>query len=199
MAIRFGASALGLVSAMPSGPGIISEELIAEIASQVPPAVDTFLLTCKQDAASVIAQQKRTGVNTFQLTDRFPIDEYKKLRESLPEISIVQVIHVMGDESLREAVSVSSHVDAVLLDSGNPTLPVKQLGGTGRKHNWDISKRIREEVHVPVYLAGGLTPENVRQAVELVQPFGVDVCSGVRTNGRLDEEKLYAFFQNAQL
>ncbi|MBI3192934.1 MAG: phosphoribosylanthranilate isomerase [Ignavibacteriae bacterium] len=195
LAIRCGASALGLVTEMPSGPGPIPESLITEIAATVPPGVATFLLTCKQTPDEVIEQQRRTRVNTIQLVDAFPIDGYSKLQQAMPGIRIVQVIHVRDESSIKEAQIVAPHVDALLLDSGNPSLTVKELGGTGRVHDWNISKKIRESVSVPVFLAGGLKPENVGEAIQQVQPFGVDVCSGVRTNGKLDENKLKLFFE----
>lgn len=196
LAIRYGASALGLVSEMPSGPGPIPEDLIARIASRIPPGVDSFLLTCKQDPIAVIEQHRRTRTTAIQLVDSFPLAGYSKLRVGMPGIRIIQVIHVRDDSSLDEAKSVALHVDALLLDSGNPGAAVKELGGTGRTHNWEISRRISQEVGIPVYLAGGLKPENIGEAAVRVQPFGVDVCSGVRTNGKLDEAKLAAFFQN---
>jgi phosphoribosylanthranilate isomerase len=195
LAIKHGASALGLVSEMPSGPGVISDALIAEIAAIVPPAIATFLLTSKQDVSSIIAQQRRCCINTLQLVDRLQSGSYQELRSALPGISIVQVIHVIGKESIEEAEAVAPHVDALLLDSGNPDLAIKELGGTGRTHNWRLSKIIRERVHVPVFLAGGLKPDNVGAAIRQVGPFGVDVCSGVRTNGTLDKSKLEAFFR----
>ena len=194
MAVECGASAVGLVSAMPSGPGPIAEELIAEIAARVPPGVATFLLTCRQDAASLVEQQRRCRVNTIQLCDRVAPDVYSELRAQLPGVSLVQVVHVRGEESVAEALSVEPFVDALLLDSGNPSLAVKELGGTGRTHDWRISRRIVEASGVPVFLAGGLKPENVAEAFETVRPFGLDVCSGVRTDGRLDAEKLKRFF-----
>jgi phosphoribosylanthranilate isomerase len=194
LAVRYGASALGLVSAMPSGPGVIEENSIAEIAATVPPGVATFLLTCKHDAASIIAQQRRCRANTLQLCDVVERDCYEKLRAALPGIALVQVIHVSGEVSVAEARSVAAHVDAILLDSGNQKLAVKVLGGTGRKHDWRISRKIVETVPVPVYLAGGLSPENVTTAIREVGPFGLDVCSGLRTNGNLDEAKVKQFF-----
>src|SRR5919112_1375223 len=195
-AVECGASALGLVSAMPSGPGVIPEELIAEIAARAPPTVATFLLTCRQDAASIIEQQRRCRVNTLQLCDRVPPEVYAGLRAELPGVSLVQVVHVRGEESFEEALTVARHADALLLDSGNQSLAVKELGGTGRTHDWRVSRRIVEASPVPVFLAGGLRPENVADAVEAVRPFGLDVCSGVRTNGKLDERKLREFFKN---
>ena len=194
MAIDAGASAVGLVSAMPSGPGPIPEELIAEIAATIPPGVSSFLLTCLQDAASIIDQQRRLGVNTIQICDRLTHGSYQDLREALPGISLVQVVHVTGPEAVDEAISVALHVDAILLDSGNQSLAIKELGGTGRTHDWNLSRTIREAIAVPLFLAGGLNPSNVAAAIREVQPFGIDVCSGLRTNGNLDREKLESFF-----
>jgi len=197
-AIRAGASALGLVSAMPSGPGVIGDELIAGIAARVPPGVATFLLTCATDADAIVRQQRAARVNTLQLVDAVPPDVYPVLRAELPGIALVQVIHVRGPESVDEAREVAPHVNAILLDSGNPAAAVKELGGTGRVHDWEVSRRIREAVGVPVYLAGGLRPDNVAEAVARVGPFGLDVCSGVRTDGRLDPAKLAALVTAAR-
>ena len=193
LAINYGASAVGLVSAMPSGPGVISEELIAEIVSVLPPGVSSFLLTSKQSSEEIIEQQKRTGVNTIQIVDRLIYGSYNDFKKALPAVSIFQVIHVKDEGSTKEAIEVAPKVDGLLLDSGNQALPVKQLGGTGRTHNWNISFNICRSVNVPVFLAGGLNYENVELAVKKVMPFGVDVCSGVRSNGRLDETKLSLF------
>ena len=193
-AIRMGASAVGLVSRMPSGPGPIEEELIAKIVSTVPRGIETFLLTSETSAAAIIAQQRRTGASTLQLVDRVEDGAHQAIREALPGIRIVQVIHVTGEESLAEAIAMAREADALLLDSGNPSLPVKELGGTGRRHDWSISRRIVESSPVPVWLAGGLNASNVGEAIKGVRPFGVDVCSGVRTDGRLDPDKLSVFF-----
>jgi phosphoribosylanthranilate isomerase len=111
---------------------------------------------------------------------------------------LVQVVHVTGPEAVDYAAEVATKVDALLLDSGNPALAVKQLGGTGRTHDWTLSLRIRDAVKVPVFLAGGLTAANVGEAIAVVQPFCVDVCSGVRTDGHLGPAKLRAFFDAVQ-
>ncbi|HEX8694915.1 MAG TPA: phosphoribosylanthranilate isomerase [Longimicrobium sp.] len=199
IAIRAGASALGLVSAMPSGPGVIGDELIAEIAARVPPGVATFLLTSSTDPARIVSQQRGAQVNTLQLVDAVEPDALRELRAELPGVALVQVIHVRGPESVDEARRVAPLVHAILLDSGNPAAAVKELGGTGRVHDWELSRRIREAVDVPVYLAGGLRSENVAEAVGRVGPFGLDVCSGVRTDGRLDADKLARFVAAATL
>ena len=194
LAVAWGAAAVGLVSEMPSGPGVIAEELISEIAATLPPAIGSFLLTCKTDSRAIIEQQRRLRVNTIQICDRLDLSSYQILREALPGVSLVQVIHVNGPESVAEAISVAPLVNGILLDSGNQTLAVKELGGTGRTHDWKLSVQIREAIDVPLFLAGGLKAENVADAIRQVRPFGVDVCSGVRTDGRLDEVKLREFF-----
>lgn len=199
LAIRYGASALGLVSEMPSGPGVIDEESITRIAESVSPPIATFLLTSKQNAEEIIMQHLRTKTNTLQLVDHLPDEELLILRERLPAIKLVQVIHVLDESSVEEAKKVQHFVDALLLDSGNPRLKVKELGGTGRIHNWEISRSIVESVTVPVFLAGGLNEENVDEAIEAVQPFGLDICSGVRSNGALDEQKLKVFLEKVQM
>lgn len=197
LAVRCGANAVGLVSAMPSGPGVIAEETIAEIAATVPPGVATFLLTSKQDATSIITQQRLTRVNTIQLCDRVSAECLHELRAALPGIALVQVIHVTGEESVAEAVAVADKVDALLLDSGNQKLAVKELGGTGRTHDWRLSHAIVEAVKLPVFLAGGLNPDNVAAAIAQVRPYGLDICSGVRTDGKLHQQKLERFIANA--
>jgi phosphoribosylanthranilate isomerase len=151
-------------------------------------------LTCQQNVDAIVAQQRRTRVNTIQICDRLPAGSYAQLREQLPGVSLVQVVHVTGPEAVEEAILIAPQVDAILLDSGNQSLPIKELGGTGRTHDWRLSREIRESIDVPLYLAGGLRPENVAAAIREVQPFGIDVCSGLRTEGRLDPQKLAAFF-----
>jgi len=198
LAIDAGASALGLVSHMPSGPGVIADQLIAEIASTVPPAIGTFLLTSRQSVDEIIAQHRLCRTNTIQIVDHLTHGTHRDLKAALPGIKIVQVIHVAGLESIEEAAAVAPHVDAILLDSGNQKLAIKQLGGTGRTHDWTLSRAIRERIPVPLFLAGGLTPGNVSDAIAAVRPFALDVCSGVRTNGHLDPDKLTRFFAAIQ-
>ena len=195
LAVDAGADALGLVSAMPSGPGPISEEAIAAIVPHVPPPVGTFLLTCRQDVTKVVHQLRRTRCNTVQLCDELQSGTYAELREAVPFVRIVQVIHVDSEASVDQAVRAAPDVDAILLDSGRPSLATKELGGTGRVHDWQLSRRIREAVGpTPVFLAGGLNEANVAEAITAVRPFGIDLCSGVRTDRRLDAGKLGRFF-----
>ena len=187
LAIRAGAWAIGLVARMPSGPGPIADELIAKIAAHVRGRVETFLLTSEQSADAIITHAERTRTTTIQIVDALTAGMYADMRRALPEVKLVQVIHVEDESNIGEALAAAEHVDYLLLDSGRPKQAVKELGGTGRIHDWQISKTIRERSRVPLFLAGGLNPENVGEAVRIVQPFGVDICSGVRINGKLDE------------
>jgi phosphoribosylanthranilate isomerase len=196
LAVDYGASAIGLVARMPSGPGPIPDELIRQIAKTVPPPVATFMLTSETMVSEIIEHHRRTNTNTIQIVDSISSGSYVELKSALPSVKIVQVIHVIDDKSVDEALRISEMVDAILLDSGNPKLKIKELGGTGRVHNWKLSRQIRDKSKCPVFLAGGLTPDNVRQAIEEVQPFAVDVCSGVRTDGHLDRKKLELFVRN---
>ncbi|KAB7730267.1 phosphoribosylanthranilate isomerase [Rudanella paleaurantiibacter] len=196
MAIRAGADALGLVGPMPSGPGVVADDLAAAIVRSVPPPIATFMLTSETSADEIVAHQQRVGANTIQLVDAVPAGTYAQIRAALPAVKIVQVIHVVDERNLAEALqAVAEGADALLLDSGNPTLVIKELGGTGRVHNWQISRQIVDASTVPVFLAGGLRPDNAREAIQTVVPFGLDICSGVRTNGHLDPDKLRAFLE----
>jgi len=196
-AIENGADAIGLVGKMPGGPGPIPDELIRQIAQVIPPPVATFLLTSETTASGIIKHHSRTNTNTIQIVDLLSDGTYSQIKEALPSVKIVQVIHVIDSKSVDLAIRLSENVDALLLDSGNPNLKIKELGGTGRVHNWKLSRQIRDNSRCPVFLAGGLNPDNVRQAIEEVRPYAVDVCSGVRTNGVLDKNKLSAFVTNS--
>ncbi len=195
MAIDYGAAAVGLVGHMPSGPGVIGDDLIHDIAKFVPPPIATFLLTSETKPLEIINHYKRVHTTTIQIVDALEKREYELLRTQLPQTKLVQVIHVLDERSIQEAIEVATFVDAILLDSGNPNLSIKELGGTGRTHNWELSRKIRESISIPVFLAGGLNKDNIKEAIETVRPFGIDLCSGVRTNGRLDEQKLNDFFE----
>lgn len=194
LAISMGASAIGLVSEMPSGPGVISEEKIKNIVKYVNNRADTFLLTSKQNVTEIIEQLKKCNPSTVQIVDKILDGNYNDIKNECPDIKIVQVLHVIDEDDIQEAINISNKVDAILLDSGNQNLAVKELGGTGRVHDWSISKKIVDSVKIPVYLAGGLNPENIKEAIKSVRPFGIDICSGVRLEGKLSKSKLSTFF-----
>lgn len=195
MAISRGVDALGLVGPMPSGPGVISNEVIHQISRAISPPTATFLLTSETTTSGILQHHQKVSTSVIQLVDEVEKKDLILLREELPGIKLVQVIHVLDEESIDTALDVSSYVDALLLDSGNPNLDIKELGGTGRTHNWEISRAIVEQSAKPVFLAGGLNPRNVSKAIEVVRPFGVDVCSGLRRDGQLDSDLLDSFLQ----
>jgi phosphoribosylanthranilate isomerase len=195
LAIAHGAAAIGLVGRMPSGPGIITDELIQSIAKTVLPPIDSFLLTSETTAEAIIEHHNKVNTTTIQMVDALTDRQYHKIREAIPHVKLVQVIHVLDEKSVQEAIEISEWVDAILLDSGNPNLSTKVLGGTGKTHNWDLSKKIRENISIPTFLAGGINKDNIRMAIDHVQPYGIDLCSSVRTNGQLDERKLEELFK----
>ena len=195
LAIAHGAAAIGLVGRMPSGPGIITDELIHSIAKTVLPPIDSFLLTSETTAEAIIEHHNKVNTTTIQMVDALTDRQYHKIREAIPHVKLVQVIHVLDEKAVQEAIEISECVDAILLDSGNPNLSTKVLGGTGKIHNWDLSKKIRENISIPTYLAGGINKDNIRMAIDHVQPYGIDLCSSVRTNGQLDERKLEELFK----
>jgi len=197
LAISYGASAIGLVSEMPSGPGVIEDELIFKISKFAMGKADTFLLTSKQSSSEIIYQLSKCKTTTVQIVDELVDGTYQDIRDGIENIRIIQVVHVSDDRSVEYAILVAqSGVDGLLLDSGSPVSKKKELGGTGRTHNWILSQEIVEKVKIPVYLAGGLNSDNVCDAIQIVKPYGVDICSGVRTNHKLDEQKLKSFVHN---
>lgn len=195
---KYNIDAVGLVGNMPSGPGVISDDLIKMISNAAPPSVSTFLLTSETTSEKIIKHQKKVGASTIQIVDKIVSGTFQEIRNECSGIKLVQVIHVIDEASLEDALSYTNDADALLLDSGNPNLSIKELGGTGRIHNWEISREICSKSTIPVFLAGGLNPQNVKSAIEFVNPFGVDVCSGVRSNGELDENKLIQFINEVK-
>ncbi len=191
IAIDAGADALGLVARMPSGPGPIEDDLIAAIADSIPAPIATFLLTSEVDPDAVVEHVLRTRVNTVQLVDdSVTTDVYAALRDACPAVRIVQVVHVRDKDSVSLALRAAKYVDTLLLDSGNPFARVRELGGTGRTHDWALSREVVQNSPKPTFLAGGINPSNVADAIAQVRPFGIDLCSGVRTAGHLDAAKL---------
>lgn len=198
LALAAGARWLGLVSAMPSGPGVIPDARAAQIVRDLPPGTRTVLLTSRTQADDIARQHAAIDSHALQLVDHVTAGEGRRLRQQCPGVLLLAVIHVIDAGALTQAREAAQWADAVLLDSGNPALAVKELGGTGRTHDWALSRRIRDAIApMPLFLAGGLRPANVAEAVRVVQPFGLDVCSGVRHDGALDAGRLSAFMAAA--
>lgn len=199
-AVAAGALAIGLVAEMPNGPGPIEDAAIARIAAHVRAThgerLWTVLLTSRIDEHAIADHVATTGVNTVQIVDRPSAKTHAHLRRAHPSLRIIQVVHVENDGAIEEARRAGEAVDAILLDSGKPSAALRTLGGTGDVHDWSVSRRVVETCGRPVFLAGGLNPANVAEAVRHVRPFGVDICSGLRDRERgyaLNADKLAAF------
>jgi phosphoribosylanthranilate isomerase len=192
-AIAAGADALGLVAKMPSGPGPINDAEIAALTAQIPPPIASFLLTAEITADAIADHVARTGPTVVQIVSHIDPRDSATLAARLPAVQRVQVIHVESPDALALIPLYAPYIHAFLLDSGRPNAAIPELGGTGRAHDWKISAAFIKASPKPVFLAGGLTAGNVGDAIRQIRPFGVDLCSGVRTAGRLDPAKLGAF------
>jgi phosphoribosylanthranilate isomerase len=145
------------------------------------------------DLEEAVRFYKEIRADFLQLHGNEEVTFVKNLRSLVP-CNIIKTVHVKGEESIQEAKKHSRFSDAILLDTA-----AKEMGGSGKTHDWEISRRIVEAVEKPVFLAGGLTPENVREAVEMVRPYAVDVSSGVeREKGKKDLEKVRKFIEAAK-
>lgn len=195
MALELGVNHVGFVSSMPNGPGIIREEKIRKLAAYAPKDVNTFLLTSHKDTAKIAEQWKYCGTRTIQLCRPMETKGILHLRSLVPMARIVTVIHVQDRTALNRALRVSSVSHAILLDTGDLESPIQKLGGTGRTHDWNISRLIKQRTPTTAWLAGGLNLHNIKHALKAVYPDGIDVCSGVRTNGKLDQKKLSGFIE----
>lgn len=193
LAISHGADALGLVGEMPSGPGVIDDELVREIAERTPPTVETFLLTSRLSGDEIADHVAYCGTTTVQIVQHIEPKEYEQIIKRVSSVRRVQVIHVENQTALDLIDVYEPYVHAFLLDSGRPNAVVAELGGTGRAHDWGISSEFVQRSSKPVFLAGGLNPQNVRAAISAVAPFGLDLCSGVRRNNNLNPQLLDEF------
>lgn len=195
-----GADCIGVVGPMPSGPGPVDDDTARAVIAAAPPGVTPILLTQETEIQGLMRHVRATHATVVQLVRHVDPRLHADIREVLPWVKIVQVVHVEGEAAIELARGYALTADALLLDSGNPSPvhihdgAVETLGGTGRVHDWRLSRQIVSLVEKPVYLAGGVTQANVADAIAAVRPFGIDLCSGVRTLGKLDLRKLTGFF-----
>ena len=195
MAIAHGADALGLVGPMPSGPGPISPQQAGLIAQSLPENIMSFYLTSQTSFETISEEYELVRSTHIQLTDHTESSDRARLKQNYPKVKLVQVVHVIDEDSIQQAIDYQENSDYVLLDSGAPNNSIKELGGTGRTHNWDISKQIVAQSTLPVFLAGGINAGNVRDAIAHVNPYGIDLCSSLRTEDNLDADKLDSFIK----
>ena len=192
-ALTAGANAIGFVAEMPTSTGTIADARIREIVAALAPEVRSFLLTSRTEPEAIVEHQRAMGANTLQFVDRVSAESRAAVRRRLPHVSLVQVVHVVDRNSVQEARRAEAGADALLLDSGLPDAPNRVLGGTGSTHDWSLSQEIVGGAGCPVWLAGGLRPDHVAEAIRQVRPSGVDVCSGLRPGRALDAGLLAAF------
>lgn len=195
-AVDAGSDAIGcLVGLDDDVPDRVETGAAREIFASLPPFVARVLVTHRTAVTDVVDLARVTGAQVVQLHGAFPLDAIPELRRASPHLSIVKCAHVVDEGSIDEALRAAEAADAVLLDSRT----ADRVGGTGRVHDWSISARIVARSPKPVILAGGLTPENVADAIERVHPWGVDVNSGVRgPDGLKSHARIRAFVAAAK-
>ncbi|MEM0923705.1 MAG: phosphoribosylanthranilate isomerase, partial [Pseudomonadota bacterium] len=193
MAAAAGAEYIGLVGPMPSGPGTLTLEDAAEIARSAPPSATPVLLSSATTALDLVREAEAAGAGVIQIVQHVSPGIHAELVAQAPGLECWQVIHVEDRTAVDLIRSFDEQPDAFLLDSGRPARG--ELGGTGRVHDWAISRDCVAATARPVFLAGGLTPENVGEAIRQVRPQGVDLCTGVRLDGRLNAVRLATFMQ----
>ena len=197
IAVRAGADLLGFVAPPLGGLGVIPQPLIAELIRAVPPGCTAVLLTGLTEREDIAAQVRECRPSALQLVRATTPETREGLREEFPGLRLMQVVHVHGEQAIEDALAAQVGSDGLILDSAVLGGETEQLGATGLTHDWSVSARIVAAVSIPVYLAGGLSAANVGAARHTVDPFGLDLCSSVRTDGQLDEGKVQAFVASA--
>ena len=204
-AISFGADALGFqVGMRHKTEDEVSPEEAKAIVASLPPFVSCVIVTHLQDANTIISLKLNQKTTTIQLHDNDDIDlkEISVIREKMPSVRIIKAIPVVVDGSefpLQKLHNYDSIADALILDSVN--MKEDRIGGTDMTHDWKLSKKMVDNSHLPIILAGGLTQDNVQYAIRSVGPYAVDVNSGVkisRTSRRKDPVKVRDFIYQAK-
>ncbi len=196
MIVASGADALGfLIGLVEPNPDQIAPEEAAEIIAQLPPSVSSVLVTQQTDPQVVADLCCCARASAVQLHGGFAPEQIPELRRQVPSVTMIQVVHVAGPDSKMAALHAANFADAILLDSPRHG----GAGGTGKTHDWNLSREIVRACSKPVILAGGLTPENVELAIRTVGPSAVDVHSGVEDGqGNKSKEKLVRFVTRAR-
>ena len=192
-----GADIIGLlVGQEHTSNDFIDKEKAKEIVDYVNGRCDVSLVTHLKNADEIISLTKYIGNNIIQLHSNIEEKEVEKIKKELPNVKLVRLIHISKDGEIFSNIERMKYVDYYLLDSFN--LETNQVGGTGLTHDWNKSSEIVKKLDKPVFLAGGLNPDNVQEAISIVNPYGVDVNSGCKTNGIKDRDKVIEFVRNAK-
>ena len=198
-AIAFGADAVGFLVGQvhPTKSVFISAEAAGQIVAGIPPLCSTVLVTHLARPAEVLRAATAARVTTIQLHGDTDPGEANGIRMQLPNVKLYKAVHVLGETAIGEAQKLVGKVDGIILDTA--IQETGQVGGTGQPHDWRVSRIIVQSIELPIILAGGLTPDNVREAIRLVQPYAVDVNSGVsHPDGTKDRRRLKRFIEEAK-
>ncbi|MDE1169834.1 MAG: phosphoribosylanthranilate isomerase [Verrucomicrobium sp.] len=197
-AIRWGADSIGfLVGQRHTSTDFISAAEAAEIIRRLPPFISKVMVTHFSRAEEILPLVDEACVDTLQLHGQIPPAELQIIRDKRPHLRILKSLHIIDEASVESGVPYYKFVDGFVVDSLNAE--TGQIGGTGMVHDWSISRRVVSRYPIPVILAGGLTPENVQEAIHAVKPFAVDANSGLKdAAGFKDHAKIHAFIDNAK-
>ena len=195
---RLGADALGFTVRLPTGVHDgLTEAKARSIIAALPPFVSSVAITYVDNANEAVALCRYLGATVLQLHGKFPTGDLRLIRAALPHIKLIRAVHVTGPEALVQARSLQRSVDALILDTYDPA--TGRGGATGKTHDWKLSRQIVESIRAPVILAGGLTPDNVAEAIRQVRPWAVDVHTGIENaDGSRNLKKIRAFVEQAK-
>jgi phosphoribosylanthranilate isomerase len=195
---RAGVDALGFTVRLPTGVHDgLTEAKARSIIAALPPFISTVAITYVGNAREAVELCRFLGASALQLHGEFPMQDLPLIRAGLPHLKIIRAVHVTGREAAAKARSLERHVDAIILDTYDAESG--RGGATGKRHDWSVSRQIVEKSRLPIILAGGLTPENVVEAIETIRPWAVDVHTGVENpDGTRSFEKIRAFVERAK-
>ena len=197
MCLNAGADVIGiLVGQEHSSTDFVNKETAKEICDYVNKRCNVSLVTHLTNADEIIELTKFIGNNIIQLHSNIEEREVKKIVNALPNIKLVRLIHISTDGQIATNISKMKYADFYLLDSFN--LKTNQVGGTGFTHDWNKSRELITKLNKPTFLAGGLNPDNVKIAINQTNPYGVDVNSGCKVDGKKNAEKVLKFVKNAK-
>ena len=199
IAAELGADAIGLlVGQRHNSPDFISAAVARDISRTLPPSVEAVLVTHIENIDELERLLQQSGITTVQLHSEIASSSVERLRGRLPDVKIFKSVHVISADSVAYPEAFRKLADGLVLDSIN--VATDQIGGTGKTHDWSISRQIVTRYpEIPIILAGGLNSENVRSAIEYVHPFGVDVNSGTKgSDGFKDARKMREFILEAK-
>ncbi len=195
LAAEYGADFLGFIVDIEKSEDSLSRSVARDLIMQVPLEITPVMVTYLNKASDVVELARFVKPMAIQFHADITVGEIGKIRKALPKMKIIKAVHVTGEKAIDEAKKFEDYADYILLDSKSKG----KIGGTGKTHNWNISRKIVEKCKKPVILAGGLNPENVLDAVRIVKPFGVDVNSGVKSSPRKkDADKMERFIAEAR-